>query len=126
MKKILAAFLLVVLAGCNSMGPMGVGNEKFDPAWIRQHVVVGKTTQQDILTLYGEPDHKGTDSSVVDAWKYSKNGAGSNALSYVTSFIPGVDTANQAANMAGVHQKGATNDDVVFWFKKGVLTSWQN
>jgi hypothetical protein len=126
MKKVLAAFLLIVLAGCENMGTMGAGNEKFDPAWIRQHVVIGHTTEQDIVSLYGEPGNKSTDSSVLDTWTYRKNRSGSNVLSTVSGFIPGMATANQAANMADVQQKGGSGDNLYFRFKNGVLKSWFN
>ncbi|MFM0068290.1 hypothetical protein [Paraburkholderia aspalathi] len=127
MKKIFSIALVIFLAACQGLGQtVGVGNEKFDPAWIKQHVAVGKTTQQDILGLYGDPDDKSTSATGSDSWRYRKNRSGNNVLSAVTGMIPGMSTANQAASMADVHQKQGYGDSLYFWFKNGVLTNWHN
>ncbi|WP_144114195.1 hypothetical protein [Paraburkholderia sp. BCC1886] len=126
MKKIYAIALLLWLGACSTGGALGVGNEKFDPAWIRQHVVTGKTTQQDIQALYGEPEQKQTSASNSDTWIYSKNRSGNNFLSMATGMIPGMSTVNQASSVADIHKKEGYGDTVWFWFKNGVVTNWHN
>ncbi|MDE1010644.1 MAG: hypothetical protein OSB38_33775 [Paraburkholderia fungorum] len=127
MKRIFSIVLVIFLTACQSLGQtVGIGNEKFDPAWIKQHVVVGKTTQQDILSLYGDPDNKTTDAKGFDTWLYRKNRSGSNVISAVSGMIPGMSTANQAASLADVHDKQGYSDRLYFWFKNGVTTNWHN
>jgi len=103
-----------------------VGNEKFDPTWIKQHVVVGKSTQQDISSIYGEPDEKQTSANNSDTWIYRKNRAGNNLLSMASGMIPGMSTVNQASNLADVKAKQGYGNALWFWFKNGVVTNWHN
>jgi len=124
--KIFAVVLVMLLSACQGMGQtIGIGNEKFDPTWMRQHIVVGKTTKQDILGIYGEPEHKNTNSSGAEDWLYRKNHAGNNILSAVGNMIPGLSTANQAASLADVHSQTGYDDGIIFDFtSNGVLSRW--
>lgn len=104
---------------------IGIGNDKLNPDYIKQHVTIGKSTEQDVAAIFGEPDNKvhseGSFSS--DAWYYRKNHAGNNLLSTVGGFIPGMYQANQAASMADVHSKNSGGDVFIFGFKNGILES---
>ncbi|MDR5759320.1 hypothetical protein [Caballeronia sp. LZ035] len=126
MKKIFLIALLLSLAACSTGGAMGVGNEKFDPVWIKQHVVIGKSTQQDIYSLYGEPESKQTSANNSDTWIYSKNRSGNNLLSMASGMIPGMSTVNQATTVADVHIKEGYGNTLWFWFKNGTVTNWHN
>jgi len=103
-----------------------VGNEKFDPTWIKQHVVVGKSTQQDISSIYGDPDEKQTNANNSDTWIYHKNRSGNNLLSMASGMIPGMSTVSQARNLADVKAKQGYGNTLWFWFKNGVVTNWHN
>ncbi|WLE63710.1 hypothetical protein GIY62_25955 [Burkholderia plantarii] len=127
MRKILAIAVFALLSACQNMDGLGIGgNEKFDPAWIKQHVVIGKTTQHDIYSMYGEPDSKSTDANNSDTWVYEKNQSGNNLLSMASGMIPGMSTVKQAKNVADVHDKKGYGNGLFFWFKNGTLTNWHN
>lgn len=126
-KKIFSIFLLVGLAGCQTIGgpTIGFGNEKFDPTYISKHAFIGKSTEQDILNSFGEPAGKQTVSNITDTWHYEKNAAGSNILSAVAGFVPGSGMAGGAVGMADVHPQGSSNH-LEFVFRHGILRSWSN
>ncbi|UMO86325.1 hypothetical protein HP572_13070 [Pectobacterium sp. PL64] len=82
MKRIIiAAFVSLSLSGCLSSGSQSLKNENQES--VKTKLVKGKTTKQDVLASFGEPDNR----MVIDGedrWVYSMY----NNQMKATSFIP--------------------------------------
>ncbi|WP_323636977.1 hypothetical protein [Pectobacterium polaris] len=82
MKKIIiAALVSLSLVGCSSSGNQSLKNETHES--VKTKLVKGKTTKQDVLASFGEPDnHMVKDGE--DRWFYTMY----NNQMKATSFIP--------------------------------------
>ncbi|EHA6622781.1 hypothetical protein JMB75_004475, partial [Salmonella enterica] len=69
MKKIIiVGFVFLTLAGCSSVGNQSLKNETQES--VKTKIVKGKTTKQDVLASFGEPDSR----SLIDGeeqWLYT-------------------------------------------------------
>ncbi|MFV8912111.1 hypothetical protein ABQ297_16710 [Enterobacter hormaechei] len=84
MKKLIAAvFIILSLAGCMTQGNKQLKNENLQT--ISQKIVKGKTTQQNILTQFGEPKEKAINDG-QEVWTYDVV-FGENQIS---NYIPGL------------------------------------
>ncbi len=84
MKKLIAAvFIILPLAGCMTQGNKQLKNENLQT--ISQKIVKGKTTQQNILTQFGEPKEKAINDG-QEIWTYDVV-FGENQIS---NYIPGL------------------------------------
>ncbi|EFX6284920.1 TPA: hypothetical protein N5O22_002411 [Enterobacter hormaechei subsp. xiangfangensis] len=84
MKKLIAAvFIILPLAGCMTQGNKQLKNENLQT--ISQKIVKGKTTQQNILTQFGEPKEKAINDG-QEVWTYDVV-FGENQIS---NYIPGL------------------------------------
>lgn len=84
MKKLIAAvFIILPLAGCMTQGNKQLKNENLQT--ISQKIVKGKTTQQNILTQFGEPKEKAINDG-LEVWTYDVV-FGENQIS---NYIPGL------------------------------------
>ena len=84
MKKLIAAvFIILPLAGCMTQGNKQLKNENLQT--ISQKIVKGKTTQQNILTQFGEPKGKAINDG-QEVWTYDVV-FGENQIS---NYIPGL------------------------------------
>ncbi|WP_410015734.1 hypothetical protein [Sodalis sp. C49] len=110
MKK--AAFgLMVVLALTACSGGMMGGEDKFSTSYVESHIIKGKTTQQQVQSLYGVPDSNEKSSNGV-TWVYHKNGALSDASS-LTGFIPGTGAISSALGLAGTASSASSQANKV-------------
>jgi len=81
--SILSAFMLVMLIGCQGGGgigdltnPLGPGGKKYEAAYLKQNLIPGKTTKDQVLQLLGAPyeeDANSSDGSNELIWTYEKS-----------------------------------------------------
>jgi len=98
---ILAAMLTTACAG--GPGAMGGGEDKYTAAYVNAHIVVGKTTQEEVKALYGVPDKSSQSSSSRTSWNYKKHGALyaiADLVNAAPGSVPGVVSADSALNSA--------------------------
>ncbi|QIQ21359.1 hypothetical protein [Zophobihabitans entericus] len=121
MKKILILLFAVMLSACSNIG----GNaDKFESQYVKSNLIVGKTTQDQVIAAFGSPDSKSLDNNGNETWLYRKD-EGFDMLSAVSGYIPGGSAAagaNDARNDA--NEKGTYNRLWVSFNKKGIVTSW--
>ncbi|EAA3250255.1 TPA: hypothetical protein ACIVL7_004486 [Salmonella enterica subsp. enterica serovar Chester] len=84
MKKMLIAVLVILpLASCTVHGNKSLTDENHQT--VKLKIIKGKTTQQEILTAFGEPQTRATNDG-QEMWSYSSM-TGENQLS---NYIPGL------------------------------------
>lgn len=96
--RILSLFLVVfALTGCSGT-TIGGNEDKLTPAYLKQHLIVGKTTKAEVRQYFGAPDsgHTTVTASGKESWYYSVD-KGINLVSLAGSVIP-VTGASQAAD----------------------------
>lgn len=74
MKKIFSIILLLTCIGCSN-NDMIVPEQKSNltVGMIKKEIIKGKTTQNDIMTLFGAPNIITTNSQGNEVWNYSKS-----------------------------------------------------
>jgi len=82
----LSVFALAMLTGCQGGGgiggiadltnPLGTGGKKYEAAYLKQNLIPGKTTKDQVLQLLGAPheeDASSSDGSNGILWTYEKS-----------------------------------------------------
>lgn len=124
-KKILLVVALSVLsAGCANLN-MGGNADKFSPAFLQANLINKKTTGEDVIKIFGQPDSKSADASGHETWVYKKN-SGFDLLSAAASVlpIPGASEASSVNDAMNSQKKGGYGDTLFIWVDKGVVTNW--
>lgn len=107
MKKLLfAIFIILPLGGCTVHGNESLTDENHQT--VKLKIVKGKTTQQEILAAFGEPQTRATNDG-QEMWNYSSM-TGENQLS---NYIPGLALLT---NSSTAHIKSLD-----IWFKGDVV-----
>lgn len=110
-----------MLSACSNFG----GNsEKFETNYVKTNLIMGKTTKEQVLTHFGNPDEKDLNSDGSETWLYRKD-SGFNVLGAVSEYIPGGNaaaSANDAKNKE--NEKGTFNRLWIYFNKNGIVTSW--
>lgn len=107
MKKILIAVLAILpLSGCTVHGNKSLTDENHQT--VKLKIVKGKTTQQEILTTFGEPQTRATNDG-KEMWSYSSM-TGETQLS---NYIPGLALLT---NSSTAHIKSLD-----IWFKGNIV-----
>ncbi|WP_410741432.1 hypothetical protein [Citrobacter koseri] len=107
MKRLItAAFIILPLASCTVYGNKSIKDETQQN--IASKIIKGKTTQQDILRFYGEPQTKETNDG-KEMWGYSVM----SDESQISNYIPGLALLK---NSSTAHMK-----DLEIWFKGDVV-----
>ncbi|HAE1651233.1 TPA_asm: hypothetical protein G2974_23405, partial [Salmonella enterica subsp. diarizonae] len=107
MKKLIAAaFIILPLASCTVYGNKSIKDETQQN--IASKIINGKTTQKDILQLYGEPQTKETNDG-KELWGYSVM----SGESQISNYIPGLALLK---NSSTAHMK-----ELEIWFKGDVV-----
>ncbi|ENN8392255.1 hypothetical protein ACAX60_000797 [Serratia marcescens] len=107
MKKMLIAVLTILpLAGCTVHGNKSLTDENHQT--VKLKIVKGKTTQQEILTTFGEPQTRATNDG-QEMWSYSSM-TGENQLS---NYVPGLALLT---NSSTAHIKSLD-----IWFKGDIV-----
>lgn len=107
MKKMLIAVLVILpLASCTVQGNKSLTDENHQT--VKLKIVKGKTTQQEILTLFGEPQTRATNDG-QEMWSYSSM----TGESQLSNYVPGLALLN---NSSTAHIKSLD-----IWFKGDVV-----
>ncbi|MDN6859223.1 hypothetical protein QO207_21740 [Pseudomonas sp. CAN2814] len=104
------AIALLTAAGCSTLGG---GEDKFNDAYVRSHVIPHKTTLNEIQALYGSPDSRNSRSDGSLSLVYHKRSAGDdlNSLYNLAGSIPGGDKVASALSEAKGKGYNSTNVD---------------
>lgn len=105
-RKIACIGLCAGVAACAGMGADDANRPSpFDSAYVKAHVIPGKTTESDIAQMFGDPFQKKSFPQLnKDMWIYSNvhaPGQGNKLLSMAgmaAGFIPGAGLLAQATN----------------------------
>ncbi|HDU5780464.1 lipoprotein [Klebsiella pneumoniae] len=122
--RILSLFLVVfALTGCSGT-TIGGNEDKLTPAYLKQHLIVGKTTKAEVRQYFGAPDsgHTTVTVSGKESWYYSVD-KGINLVSLAGSMIP-VTGASQAADAVDKSSQKDSNSLMIFFDEKGVVENW--
>ncbi|HGE6418226.1 TPA: hypothetical protein ACGEE6_000689 [Klebsiella variicola] len=107
MKKMLIAVLAIVpLASCTVHGNKSLTDENHQT--VKLKIVKGKTTQQEILTAFGEPQTRATNDG-QEMWSYSSMTGESQLSNYIPGFA--LLTSSSTAHIKSLD----------IWFKGGVV-----
>ncbi|EGF3732535.1 hypothetical protein ICN08_005124, partial [Salmonella enterica] len=107
MKKLLIAVLVMLpLASCTVHGNKSLTDENHQT--VKLKIVKGKTTQQEILTVFGEPQTRATNDG-QEMWSYSSM----TGESQLSNYIPGLAllTSSNTAHIKSLD----------IWFKGDVV-----
>lgn len=107
MKKMLIAVLVILpLASCTVHGNKSLTDENHQT--VKLKIVKGKTTQQEILTAFGEPQTRATNDG-QEMWSYSSM----TGESQLSNYVPGLALLT---NSSTAHIKSLD-----IWFKGDVV-----
>jgi outer membrane protein assembly factor BamE (lipoprotein component of BamABCDE complex) len=116
MKKILLFFVLILsvsaLAGCAaSMGNSSIKNESNNT--LSQKLIKGKTTESQVVQMFGQPESKSFAGNGDPIWSYSRNTERNGVLSYVP--------------IVGLFANAQTDTNkvlAILFNKKGIIKNW--
>ncbi|HHY3052853.1 TPA: hypothetical protein ACV5UU_006035 [Klebsiella michiganensis] len=107
MKKMLIAVLVILpLASCTAQGNKSLTNENHKT--VKLKIIKGKTTQQEIITAFGEPQTRATNDG-QEMWSYSSM----TGESQLSNYVPGLALLT---NSSTAHIKSLD-----IWFKGDVV-----
>lgn len=107
MKKLfIAALVILPLTACTTYGNKSLKDESQQT--VKTKIVKGKTTQQDVINAFGEPQTRTTNDG-KEMWSYSSM-SGENQIS---NYIPGLALLK---NSSTAHMKS-----LEIWFKGNVV-----
>ncbi|ECQ3322399.1 hypothetical protein GIZ89_00430 [Salmonella enterica] len=115
MKKMFIAVLAIVpLSSCTVHGNKSLTDENHQT--VKLKIVKGKTTQQEILTAFGEPQTRATNDG-QEMWSYSSM----TGESQLSNYIPGLAllTSSSTVQYSTVHIKSLD-----IWFKGDVVDKY--
>jgi len=129
MKKILSLLASVILACSCASQPEIKTKNPFDPLTLKQTLVVGKTTQAQLIETFGAPDVITEDSHWADVWAYNQTkseSSDSSLSSGMLAFLPiGPLTAFDIGGKVGKSESGTNSVTLVLYFnKKKILTNY--
>ena len=73
MKKIFCLILTIFLIGCSNTSTIPEQKSNLTVGMIKKEIIKGKTTQSDILSIFGSPNIITTNSKGNEVWNYSKS-----------------------------------------------------
>ncbi|GKW19606.1 lipoprotein [Pectobacterium araliae] len=107
MKKLfIAALVILPLTACTTYGNKSLKDETQQT--VKTKIVKGKTTQQDIINAFGEPQTRATNDG-QEMWSYSSM----SGESQISNYIPGLALLK---NSSTAHMKSLD-----IWFKGNVV-----
>ncbi|WP_448622499.1 hypothetical protein [Dickeya fangzhongdai] len=107
MKKLLIAALVILpLSACTTYGDKSLKNETQQT--VKTKIVKGKTTQQEILAAFGEPQTRATNDG-QEMWSYSSM----SGESQISNYIPGLALLKNSNT--------AHMNSLEIWFKGNVV-----
>ncbi|ATA22833.1 hypothetical protein BIY26_23325 [Brenneria goodwinii] len=107
MKKLfIAALVILPLTACTTYGNKSLKDESQQT--VKTKIVKGKTTQQDVINAFGEPQTRATNDG-QEMWSYSSM-SGESQISY---YIPGLALLKNSST--------AHMNSLDIWFKGNVV-----
>ncbi|MFJ5320551.1 hypothetical protein [Pectobacterium parvum] len=107
MKKLfIAALVILPLTACTTYGNKSLKDESQQT--VKAKIVKGKTTQQDVINAFGEPQTRATNDG-QEMWSYSSM----SGESQISNYIPGLALLK---NSSTAHMKS-----LEIWFKGDVV-----
>lgn len=97
-----------------------MGEDKYSEMYVKKNIISNKTTQNDVVNLYGRPDKQRTRSDGSSKWTYYKSG-NLELMQDAVSYLPGggsvfgevvsnASMANSRANVVSNASSKMTND----------------
>ncbi|EAW1211570.1 hypothetical protein DA37_15345 [Salmonella enterica subsp. enterica] len=113
-KMFIAVLAIVPLSSCTVHGNKSLTDENHQT--VKLKIVKGKTTQQEILTAFGEPQTRATNDG-QEMWSYSSM----TGESQLSNYIPGLAllTSSSTVQYSTVHIKSLD-----IWFKGDVVDKY--
>lgn len=110
MKKLfIAALVILPLTACTTYGNKSLKDETQQT--VKTKIVKGKTTQQDIINAFGEPQTRATNDG-QEVWSYSSM----SGESQISNYIPGLALLK---NSSTAHMKS-----LEIWFKGDIVNQY--
>lgn len=107
MKKLfIAALVILPLTACTTYGNKSLKDESQQT--VKAKIVKGKTTQQDVINAFGEPQTRATNDG-QEMWSYSSM----SGESQISNYIPGLALLKNS-NMAHMNS-------LDIWFKGNIV-----
>lgn len=125
MKKLLMALaVLTALVGCSSSNTVPKQKSNLTVGMIKTKVVEGKTSQTEILELFGSPNLITTNSEGKEVWTYNKSAYESDSSSTSASFAPffGIGVSGSSSSS----RASTSSMDVIITFnKRGIVEKYR-
>ncbi|WP_155740337.1 hypothetical protein [Burkholderia territorii] len=118
MKSLTALLAISILAGtaaCTQMPSSSSDQvDKFSPSYIKQHIVVGKTTKAEVVALYGNSNSKQTKDDGRETWYYNESTASTpNVMERMGGMLSGITSGlSQMGLSTAQNSVGAVSDQV--------------
>ncbi|MBN3066320.1 hypothetical protein H5A21_20175 [Pectobacterium aquaticum] len=105
-KMFIAALVILPLSACTTYGNKSLKNETQQT--VKTKIVKGKTTQQEILAAFGEPQTRATNDG-QEMWSYSSM----SGESQISNYVPGLALLKNSNT--------AHMNSLEIWFKGNVV-----
>ncbi|GAB7217709.1 MULTISPECIES: hypothetical protein [Enterobacterales] len=105
-KQLIAALVILPLSACTTYGNKSLKNETQQT--VKTKIVKGKTTQQEILAAFGEPQTRATNDG-QEMWSYSSM----SGESQISNYVPGLALLKNSNT--------AHMNSLEIWFKGNVV-----
>ncbi|QDX31931.1 hypothetical protein [Dickeya poaceiphila] len=105
-KQLIAALVILPLSACTTYGNKSLKNETQQT--VKTKIVKGKTTQQEILAAFGEPQTRASNDG-QEMWSYSSM----SGESQISNYVPGLALLKNSNT--------AHMNSLEIWFKGNVV-----
>ncbi|MCC8397672.1 hypothetical protein LJ656_34615 [Paraburkholderia sp. MMS20-SJTR3] len=118
MKVLIALFSISILTSvgaCTQIPPSSTTQtDKFSPSYIKQHIVVGKTTQAEVVALYGNSNSKQIKDDGRETWFYNESTVSTpNVMERMGGMLSGVTSGlSQMGLSTAQNSVGVVSDQV--------------
>ncbi|WYX24887.1 hypothetical protein WJ969_02370 [Achromobacter xylosoxidans] len=103
LQRCFALSILLLLTACAGMG--GGSEDKMSSAYLKQHLIPGKTTKADVQQLFGAPGYKTEESNDGGMWSYSEAEINGGLLSKAMDYLPSFGSVADSAVSTGKKQQ---------------------
>lgn len=114
-QKILASLVFfAAISGCQlnnqMMSALNPNASKFDQSYLKQSIVIGKTTKTNIRQMFGAPSSESSNSSTSE-WVYEKTQGGPNLDKYIALANKYASKYASSETKAKIHEASANASD---------------
>ncbi|WP_336141237.1 hypothetical protein [Acinetobacter sp. 102] len=89
--KVLLVATVLGMTACASMSG-GTSSEKYQPTYLQSHLIKGKTTKAEVISMFGEPKEKSISSNKRESWYYNSSVSNSPLGAFASSSSQTVNT----------------------------------